>query len=77
MKRRIVHIAAALTLAALAVAASGCSTTRFYERERVADRAMQLDPDSSRVYILNKLAGAREGGFGGFGGAAAGGCGCE
>lgn len=56
---------------------SSCTTTRFFERERVADRAMQLDPDSPMTYMLNKLAGAREGGFGGYGGAAAGGCGCE
>ena len=78
MRRRLlIMLVCTAALPSTLGAASGCSTTRFYERARIADRAMQLDPDSSMTYYLNKLAGAREGGFGGYGGAAAGGCGCE
>jgi uncharacterized membrane protein len=63
--------------AALALIAPACSTTAFYERERIADRAMQLDADGALVYFRNKIEAAREGAFGGFGGSAAGGCGCQ
>jgi hypothetical protein len=72
------HLLAVLAVGLLVSATvAGCSTTRFYERERIADRAMQLDADRAMTYLRNKLASAREGGFGGYGGAAAGGCGCE
>lgn len=62
-----------LALSALA----GCRTTRFHERERLAHRAMQPDVDGRTVYIRNKMEAAREGAFGGFGGASAGSCGCQ
>lgn len=43
-------LAAALVLGSLA---SGCATTRYYERAKLADRAMQLDADPRLVFILN------------------------
>lgn len=57
--------------------ATGCATTRYYERSRLADHAMTLDADRRLVFILNKTQAAREGSLGGFGGSAAGGCGCQ
>jgi hypothetical protein len=56
---------------------SGCATTRFHERERLADRAAAFDQDHQILYLRDKIEAAREGGFGCFGGSAAGGCGCE
>lgn len=56
---------------------AGCATTRYYERERLSHRCMQIDADGRVVYIRNKMEAAREGAFGGFGGAAAGSCGCQ
>ncbi|CAN0553511.1 unnamed protein product [Laminaria digitata] len=38
---------------------------------------MQIDADGRVVYIRNKMEAAREGAFGGFGGGAAGSCGCQ
>lgn len=57
--------------------ALGCATTRVYERERVVDEAMAFDDDDALSYVRNKIEAAREGAFGGFGAAAAGGCGCQ
>ena len=67
----------AAALVVLAALSAGCSTTRYYERARLADHAMKLDANPRLVFILNKTQAAREGSFGGFGGAAAGGCGCQ
>lgn len=61
----------------LASTLAGCAATRYYERERLANRCMQIDADGRVVYIRNKMEAAREGAFGGFGGAAAGSCGCQ
>ncbi|MCA9554877.1 MAG: DUF4266 domain-containing protein [Myxococcales bacterium] len=69
------HVRALAALALLLCA--GCAPTRFYERERLAHRCMQMDVDGRVVYIRNKMEAAREGAFGGFGGAAAGSCGCQ
>jgi hypothetical protein len=66
-----------LRLILLAQALAGCSTTRYYERQRLSDRAAAFDQDRQVVYLRDKIEAAREGGFGGFGGSAAGGCGCE
>jgi outer membrane lipoprotein SlyB len=73
MAARILLISALFVAAALA----GCVTTRFHERQCLADRATAFDQDRQVVYLRDKIEAAREGGFGGFGGAAAGGCGCE
>ncbi|MGF1510725.1 MAG: DUF4266 domain-containing protein [Myxococcota bacterium] len=56
---------------------SACSTTRYYEREKLSHRCMQFDGDGRLIFIRNKVEAAREGAFGGFGGAAAGSCGCQ
>lgn len=61
----------------VALSVGACATTRFHERERVADRAARFDQDAALGYILGKLHAAREGAFGAFGAAAAGGCGCQ
>jgi hypothetical protein len=58
-------------------ALTGCATTRFYDRQCLADRAAAFDQDRQVLYLRDKIEAAREGGFGGFGGSAAGGCGCE
>jgi hypothetical protein len=58
-------------------ALTGCATTRFYDRQRLADRAAAFDQDHQVVFLRDKIEAAREGGFGGFGGSAAGSCGCE
>lgn len=75
MRPLIVCCFAALALAL--IVAPGCARTHYYERELLVDRCMQLDADDVVVFIRNKIEGAREGSFGGFGDNAAGGCGCE
>jgi len=65
----------ALVLAAACLGA--CATTRYYDRQALADRAMAFDADRQVAYLRDKIEAAREGGLGGFGGATAGGCGCE
>lgn len=60
-----------------AIVAQGCMTTQYYERERLAHACMQIDADGRVTYIRNKMEAAREGAFGGFGGGAAGSCGCQ
>lgn len=57
--------------------AVGCSTTQFYEREKLNDRAAQFDQDGGLNYLRQKIEAAREGSLGGFGSAEAGGCGCQ
>lgn len=66
-----------LLLALWCTTLAGCATTRFHERERLADRAAGFDQDEALAYIRGKLEAAREGALGGFGPAAAGGCGCQ
>lgn len=56
---------------------AGCSTTQFYEREKLNDRAAQFDQDGGLNYLRQKIEAAREGSLGGFGSAEAGGCGCQ
>jgi hypothetical protein len=76
MGRRAGTVMVVLALAGAAIL-SGCQTTRYFERSRLADRAMAMDGSGGLVYIRNKIEAAREGGFGGFGASAAGGCGCQ
>jgi hypothetical protein len=73
-RRRLVVAAAMLAVVALA---TGCSTTGFHQRERLAHPAMRFDPDPSVDYLRTKMEAAREGAFGRFGPVAAGGCGCQ
>ncbi len=56
---------------------AGCVGANYFERERLLDRAMAFDFDDSFVFIRHKTEAAREGSFGGFGAAAAGGCACQ
>ncbi|MCB9727829.1 MAG: DUF4266 domain-containing protein [Deltaproteobacteria bacterium] len=74
---RQMRAAAVAALLTGAMVLGGCQTTRYYERARLVDRAMDFDGGSGLVYIRNKIEAAREGGFGGFGASAAGGCGCQ
>lgn len=57
--------------------AQGCAATRFHEREKLNDRAMQFDSHGGLTYVRTKIDAAREGAIGGYGSAVAGGCGCQ
>lgn len=72
-------LAHALALALVLACAwlPACSTTRFHQRARLADRCMRYDSDAATAFLRTKAEGAREGSFGGFGMSPAGGCGCE
>ncbi len=76
LRRRRSGLSALCSLLCL-TAASGCATTQYYEREPLVQPCMQIDADGRVVYIRNKMEAAREGAFGGFGGGAAGSCGCQ
>jgi len=60
-----------------ALMTQGCAATQFHQREKLADRSMQFDHDGGLTYLRLKTDAAREGALGGFGNAAAGGCGCQ
>ncbi len=64
-------------LAAALFGTPACARTEFFEREKLMAPCMQFDADGAFVYIRNKTEAAREGGFGGYGGAFAGGCACQ
>jgi|HubBroStandDraft_4_1064222.scaffolds.fasta_scaffold645659_2 hypothetical protein len=66
-----------MLVALWASSSMACATTHFHERQCLADRAAAFDQDRQVAYLRDKIEAAREGGFGGFAGAAAGGCGCE
>ena len=55
---------------------AGCAAVAPYERERLADRAMQIDPDPLSAEMEQHTHDYREGASGGFGGGG-GGCGCN
>jgi hypothetical protein len=61
----------------LLVLSAGCQTTEFYQQQKLQDPCMQFDADHGFVTMRNKSEAAREGSFGGFGAAAAGGCACQ
>jgi hypothetical protein len=75
--RSVCYVLFGLMLVVSLIGLSGCQTTRYYERRKVADRCMQVGVDGQLVYIRNKIEAAREGSLGGFGSASAGGCGCQ
>jgi hypothetical protein len=58
------------------VVAGGCATVAPYERERLADRAMELDADPLWSEMEQHTHDYREGAAGGLGGGG-GGCGCN
>ena len=70
-------MALALALACASATLAACSTTRFHQRARLADRCMRYDADAGTAFLRTKAESAREGAFGGFGMSPAGGCGCE
>lgn len=67
----------AVLLAGLGALPTACARTRYYQREALVHPAMAYDHDGATAFIRNKIEGAREGSFGGFGDNVAGGCGCE
>jgi penicillin V acylase-like amidase (Ntn superfamily) len=68
----------ALAVALLFVALSGCGrfAVRPNEKEHLADRTMQFDPDSQEAAADEHIASNREGSSGGSG-SGGGGCGCN
>jgi hypothetical protein len=67
---------AVVALATMVVSASGCSTTKPYEREMLSEPVMSPDPDPDREALRFHMMTTREGAVGGFGGGG-GGCGCN
>jgi hypothetical protein len=63
-------------VAGLLALASGCATTRPYQREKLADPVMSPDGDADREALRLHMLGTREGAVGGFG-HGGGGCGCN
>jgi len=80
MKRSTSHrdrrLAATAALLALLALATGCSTVRAYQRERLADRIMSFQAEARDAARRTKALEAREGSTGGNGGAG-GGCACN
>jgi hypothetical protein len=68
---------AALVLATLATALTGCATVPQNRRARLADPMMNLNDEPLDAYRRQKLYDTREGAAGGDGAAAGGGCGCQ
>ena len=75
-----IRTAMLLTGAATLLAASGCGRiepwVKPYERERLADAVMLLDPDPVSSSYMDHIYEVREGARGATGGAG-GGCGCN
>ena len=63
-------------IAGLSAVLVGCATVAPYERERLAERAMELDPDPLWAEMEQHTHDYREGASGGLGGGG-GGCGCN
>ena len=72
-RRHLVLLALAL---ATLVGPVGCATVAPWERERLAARGMQLDPDPLAVELDQHTHEVREAASGGFG-SGGGGCGCN
>jgi len=60
-----------------ALCCGGCQGTQVHEREQLFNPVMEFDSDLGITFIRHKTEAAREGSFGGFGAAAAGGCACQ
>ena len=65
-----------LSLLLLAITVGGCSTTKAYQREKLADPVMSPDGEEDRETLRLHMLGTREGAVGGFG-HGGGGCGCN
>lgn len=55
---------------------SGCTLVKPYQRELLAKRIMQIDPDPEATLLEQHVYQYREGAAGGYGGGG-GGCGCN
>ena len=58
------------------LAASGCNTVEFYEKEHLVAPIMDLAEDPAEVHFQQKVFYSIEGAAGGIGTSAGGGCGC-
>jgi hypothetical protein len=73
---RVAHLARVLLALAVGGTVSGCAAVRPWEREILAKRVMQLDPDPTEVRLRESLMSYREGSTGALG-SKGGGCGCD
>lgn len=60
----------------LFLAATACTPVAFYEKERLSNPIMSLDPGPTHVHFYQKVYYSIEGSVGGIGTNAGGGCGC-
>ena len=58
------------------LAASGCQTVEYYEKQSLTDPAMVFETDPTEVHFQQKVFYSMEGSAGGIGVSAGGGCGC-
>jgi hypothetical protein len=65
-----------LALLLASAAASGCATTKPWQREHLAQPEMAVDQDADREALRHHMLGTREGAVGALGGGG-GGCGCN
>jgi uncharacterized membrane protein len=75
-RERLVTIGRALVAGAIAFALASCSTVAPYERERLAKRDMQFEPDPDGTAGEEHATAYREGSSGGSS-SKGGGCGCN
>lgn len=65
-----------VTILAISGTTTGCTTTRAYQRSKLAKPKMQLEPDPDAAIFEQHVYEYREGSAGGYGGGG-GGCGCN
>ncbi|MFT4538509.1 MAG: hypothetical protein ACI841_003654 [Planctomycetota bacterium] len=65
-----------LRLLALSVLCAGCAPVRFYEKEAISYRVMDLSDRPAHTHFQQKVFYSIEGAAGGIGSGAGGGCGC-
>jgi hypothetical protein len=65
-----------LSVVATLLVVTGCATVQPWQRGRLADPAMEFDPDSGQTAYMTHWQEAREGSAGGYG-VQSGGCGCK
>ena len=75
-RHRLVNVARAFVAGALAFTLSSCATVAPYERERLAKRDMQFEPDPDGTAGEEHATAYREGSSGGSS-SKGGGCGCN
>ncbi len=65
-----------MSVLVLLVLASGCATTRPWEREALSSEVMRMDGDEDEAALRHHVLSTREGTAGSLGGGG-GGCGCN